>query len=207
MDIPLKAKVECTDGSCGQSTTVIVDPVKRELTHLVVRGPHMREVLVPVSQIENTSQGQIRLKCTKQELSEMPSFVETHYVESDEPIPEYPGYQTVLMDPWATPMEVSYVEEVVERIPPGELAVRRGTRVEATDGHVGQVGEFVVEPESGHITHLILLEGHLWAKKEVTLPLSAIDHSEGDTVYLNLDKKAVEALPSVPVRRHYGGGK
>ena len=111
------------------------------------------------------------------------------------------------MEPWATPMEVSYVEEVVERIPPGELAVRRGTRVEATDGHVGQVGEFVVEPESGHITHLILLEGHLWAKKEVTLPLSAIDHSEGDTVYLNLDKKAVEALPSVPVRRHYGSGK
>ena len=104
-------------------------------------------------------------------------------------------------------MEISYVKETVERIPPGELAVRRGTRVEATDGYVGQVGEFVVEPESGHITHLVLLEGHLWAKKEVTLPLSAIDHSEGDTVYLNLDKKAVEALPTVPVRRHYGGGK
>ena len=61
MDIPLNAKVECADGSCGQSTTVIVDPVKRELTHLVVRVQHKREVLVPVSQIEDTSQGQMEI--------------------------------------------------------------------------------------------------------------------------------------------------
>jgi len=43
--------------------------------------------------------------------------------------------------------------------------VRRGTRVEATDGHVGHVDEFVVNPENGHITHSVMREGHLWGKK------------------------------------------
>ncbi len=48
-----------------------------------------------------------------------------------------------------------------ERIPPGELAVRRGARVETTDGHAGRVDEFLVNPADGYITHLVLREGHL----------------------------------------------
>jgi len=81
------------------------------------------------------------------------------------------------------------------------LAVYRGARVEATDGKAGMLGEFLVNPLTGHISHLILMEGHLWGKKEVTIPVSAIDRIEEDTVYLKLDKKAVESLPSEPVRR------
>jgi len=33
MDIPLNAKVECTDGSCGESMAVVVEPVTKEMTH------------------------------------------------------------------------------------------------------------------------------------------------------------------------------
>jgi uncharacterized membrane protein/sporulation protein YlmC with PRC-barrel domain len=75
--------------------------------------------------------------------------------------------------------------------------------VEATDGHIGTIGELVLDPETEQITHLVLQEGHLWGKKEVTLPLSAIDRIADDTIYLKLDKKAVEQLPSVPLTRHY----
>jgi hypothetical protein len=35
------------------------------------------------------------------------------------------------------------------QIPPGELVVQRGTRVEAKDGYVGKVDEFVVNPDIG----------------------------------------------------------
>ena len=89
-------------------------------------------------------------------------------------------------------------------IPPGEMTVRRGTLVDATDGCVGKVGELLVDEASGQITHVVLQEGHMWSKKEVTLPLSAIDRVLEETVYLNLDKQAIEALPSIPVKRHYG---
>jgi hypothetical protein len=47
------------------------------------------------------------------------------------------------------------------------------------------------------------MEGHLWGKKEVTIPVSAIDRIAEDTVYLKRDQKTVEALPSEPVRRSW----
>ena len=35
-NIPLGAKVECSDGSCGQATHVIINPVNQEITHFVL---------------------------------------------------------------------------------------------------------------------------------------------------------------------------
>jgi hypothetical protein len=63
----------------------------------------------------------------------MESFVRTHYVEHQGLNPDYPAWQTVQYTPMATPEQSSYyTEEEAERIPPGKLAVRRGTKVEAT---------------------------------------------------------------------------
>ena len=88
-----------------------------------------------------------------------------------------------------------------ERIPPGELAVHRGAHVEATDGHVGKVDEFLVDPTSGHITHLILRKGHLWGQTDVAIPISEIERTMEDIVYLKLDKHDIAALPAISVRR------
>ena len=79
----------------------------------------------------------------------------------------------------------------------------RGTRVEAIDGYVGHVDEFVVNPKSGHITHLVMREGHLWGKKDVIIPLSLIADTRKDTVFLKLDKLQIEVLPAFPVHRHW----
>jgi hypothetical protein len=49
-----------------------------------------------------------------------------------------------------------------EKVPPGKFAIHRGTEVEAKDGHVGVLGEFVVDPESGHVTHMIMQKGHMY---------------------------------------------
>ena len=48
-----------------------------------------------------------------------------------------------------------------EQIPLGELAVSGGAHVEATDGRMGRVDEFLVNQENGYITHLVMREGHL----------------------------------------------
>ena len=91
------------------------------------------------------------------------------------------------------------VEEL--QIPVGELAVQRGTRVEATDGYVGHVDEFVVNPKNGHMTHLVMREGHLWGQKEVVIPLAALGEIGRDTISLKLDKHQIESLPTFPLRR------
>jgi uncharacterized membrane protein len=43
-------------------------------------------------------------------------------------------------------------------------------------------------------------EGHLWGQKEVLLPLSVIDRTEKETVYLSLDKETVSTMLSMPAR-------
>jgi sporulation protein YlmC with PRC-barrel domain len=67
---------------------------------------------------------------------------------------------------------------------------------------VGEVDELVVDPDSGEITHLLMRKGHLWGKKDVAIPVTAIDVVDADEVYLNIDQQTVEALPAVPVVRH-----
>jgi hypothetical protein len=88
-----------------------------------------------------------------------------------------------------------------EQIPPDELAVRRGARVHATDGHIGKVDEFLVDPINCHVTHLVLREGHLWAQKEIAIPISEIKRMGEDEVHLKLIKKKVEQLPAIPIHR------
>ena len=60
----------------------------------------------------------------------------------------------------------------MEHIPANELAITRGTSVETTDGKVGRMDEFLINPTTDHNTHLVLREVHLLVRKDVTIPVS-----------------------------------
>src|SRR5260370_35390675 len=66
------ADASCTDGPCGVLARIIVDPVARAVTHLVVEPKHERKHgrLVPLSLVEAVPGG-IRLRCTRAELEEL----------------------------------------------------------------------------------------------------------------------------------------
>jgi len=211
MEIPLNAQVECTDGVYGRSEYVLIDPVTDQLTHLVVKGdahPNT-EYLVSVDFVTETIADTIRLICSKSELEQMAPFIKTEFVE--EKVLDYAGYRGGGLAGMGSYYYMPYVTSEIrvpvlaehQQIPPGELAVHRGTRVEATDGYVGRVDEFVVNPENGHITYLVMREGHLWGKKDVVVPLSALGETREDTVFLNLDKHQIESLPTFSVRRRW----
>ena len=198
-ELQLGAKVICSDGECGKLTAVVVNPVSQEVTHLVVAHEY-GDYMVPLLYVTESDHEHIKLSCTAEELSQLPPFKDVEFIGD----PEVPSMlYDVYAAPYVTtyPMETEFMEK--ELVPPGELAIRRGDPVNATDGHVGEVGEFVVDNESGHISHVVLKKGHLWGKREVTLGMSLIDRVEEGVVYLNIDKKAVEALPAVKIKRHY----
>jgi hypothetical protein len=91
---------------------------------------------------------------------------------------------------------------VYEKLPVGEVAVRRGQPVEATDGHIGKAAGLVIDPADGHVTHLLLQEGHLWGRKEVAIPISAVASVAAGAdaaVRLNVTKDEVANLPAVDV--------
>lgn len=85
--------------------------------------------------------------------------------------------------------------------PGGTLNVQPGAAVQATDGPVGTVGELLLDPETGKPTHFALQGRWQRRAQEISLPLSAVDRVEGETVCLKLDKKAVEQLPAIPTDR------
>jgi hypothetical protein len=211
MEIPLNAKVECTDGACGHSVYVLINPVLEKVTHLVVKEDSFpnTEYIVPVEVVSETKANTIQLRCSKAELEKMDPFVKTTFVEEKVYGMDF-GYGGVTYGigsyyylPYVDPEMTVQVPKEHLQIPPGELAVKRGARVEATDGYVGKVDEFVVNPGNGHISHLVMREGHLWGKKDVIIPLTAMGEPRGDTVFLNIDKHQVELLPTFPVHRRW----
>jgi hypothetical protein len=88
-----------------------------------------------------------------------------------------------------------------DRVPLGEVEVRRGEHVHATDGAIGKVQGLVVDPSDHHVTHVLLDEGHLWGQKTVAIPISAVKDVQ-DGVRLNLTKDEVRDLPPVEIGEH-----
>ena len=85
-----------------------------------------------------------------------------------------------------------------DTVPLGEVDVRRGEPVFATDGEIGKIQGLVIDPGSHHVTHVLLEEGHLWGRKEVAIPISSVTRVD-DVIRLTIDKQQVQDLP--PVRR------
>jgi sporulation protein YlmC with PRC-barrel domain len=197
ISIPLNARVECTDGAIGTSTAVIVDRESLRATHFVVKGkesPHA-DRLVPVERVERSTHDLISLNCSKAELDEMEPFSAEHYRAID-----IPRYQVTGMagDEFYLPDE-TVVATDYEQLPAHEKDISAGAVVHATDGKVGQVDELILDEESGRVTHFVMKQGHWWGRKEVVMPVDAVEFADGDVVYLKYDKQAVSTALAIPL--------
>jgi uncharacterized membrane protein len=201
IDLPTKAEVHCSDGAAGHSTYVIVNPINRQMTHLVVKSllPPFHEYLVPVDHVEETTPNLIKLKCTRNDLSLMEPFEVEEYIRTE--MTDYLSWPYVLPMGFYPEEVVKYIPVKHQNIPLGEVAVSRGARVEATDGYVGLVDELLINSNNMQVTHLVLLERHVFKNREITIPISQIDRVDEDTVYLKLDRQSVEQLPTTPIQR------
>jgi sporulation protein YlmC with PRC-barrel domain len=206
MELPLNAPVECTDGICGTSIYVLINPITKELTHLVVKETKSKtEYLVPLCLVSKTDKGCIKIDCSKKDLEKMDVFCQQSFIQ--ETVQNYEGFSgygkgTYFYWPYVKPINLTkYRLQETEEVPHGDIVMNRGTRVEAIDGTVGRVKEFVVNPKNCHITHLVIGKGLWWRKKEIMIPVSAIMRSSRDSVLLKLSKLQVKALPVFGVTR------
>ena len=69
----------------------------------------------------------------------------------------------------ADPPSVTY-----DTLPSGEVAVRGGEHVHATDGDIGQIQGLVIDSGSHQATDVLLQEGHVLGRKIVAIPISAV---------------------------------
>jgi hypothetical protein len=211
--------VSCRTERCGHLVCVVVDPVAERLTHLIVvarDGTAGR--LVPVELAEPGPDG-IVLDCTHEQFAALEPSVATHFLNSADvtnapdaekrygvgegEVVYWPFYGLApaggamgltCMDPLATPRMA-----IEDRVPAGEVRIRRGERVAARDGHIGHVRGLVVNPADDSVTHVLLDEGHLWGHKRVAIPVAAVTAIDDEGVTVDLTKHQIKDLPSVEV--------
>jgi len=216
MEFAIGAEVSCSDGDCGKVSRVVVDPVARAVTHLVVEPKHRQGLgrLVPLDMID-ASASEVRLSFTMAACEQLDSAEETQFIPGSSGYAAY-GPEQVLSWPYyglggATGVadglgaETAGVSQTVtyDKIPLGEVGVRRGEHVHATDGAIGRVQGLVIDPRDRHVTHVLLQEGHLWGRREVAIPISAVTNVE-DGIQLSITKQDVQDLP--PVHTDHAGG-
>ena len=204
------AEVSCTDGHCGTVKRVVIDPVAQALTHLVVEPSHRQGLgrLVPVAMAQPDAGG-VRLTCTLAEFERLDSAEETQFVPGTRGYAQY-GPEQVLSWPYfglhggqaggVAGASVPGTSETVtyDTVPAGEVEVRRGEPVYATDGPIGHVHGLVVDASSHRVSHVLLAEGHLWGHKDVAIPISAVI-GVADGIKLQISKKEVADLPPVSI--------
>jgi hypothetical protein len=240
-EFTIGSEVVCSEGACGDLRRVVVNPVARALTHLVVE-PRFQEGsgrLVPIDLVDSAAK-EIRLRCTMSEFHALEEAEETHFLQGAAGQWGYGQGQMLSLPLFALGMGMRGMggmgmgsmgmggmgmggmgmgmgglgmgmgmrgmsmgpqATTEDRVPEGEVEVHRGEHIHATDGEIGRVQGFVIDPTDHHLTHVLLDEGHLWGKKTVVIPISAVkDVSDG--VRLSITKAEVGDLPPVDLDDH-----
>ena len=205
MELTLGSPVACTDAAFGTLADVVIDPTTNRVTHLVVEREHENWVsrLVPIELAGDAGDGRmIAVRATVEEVRQMPPVHEVSYFRLDGfPVddPDWDvGIEKVLAMPYTTSFELEPVPAdfavSYDRIPKHEVEIQRGSSVESVEGHhLGHVEGFLVDRDD-LITHFVLAEGHAWRRRDVLVPLGAVERVENDAVTLRLSRDEVAAL-------------
>jgi sporulation protein YlmC with PRC-barrel domain len=197
----------------GEVRAAVIDPVAAVVTHLVVEpeGRSGLARLVPLSLAEaeadtddydvRAAPGKLRLSCTEAEFMNLDGAEETlaeFAVGQTVPVQLLPPGWRGTGEPVAEGGDILRIpeRETVDVVPPGQVEEHGGDHVHATDGDIGRLHGFRIDPGSGRVTHVLLGEGHAWGRKDVAIPFDKITGFD-DGITLSLTKRQVKDLPEI----------
>jgi sporulation protein YlmC with PRC-barrel domain len=210
-EFEIGARAYCSDGFCGEVIRIIFDPAAGAVTHLAIEPKNRPEDgrLVPIEMAESVD-GAVRLRCTLAEFGGLDPAEDIQIVQGD----SYPdGYGAVevvqgygdagsmgaggSVPGMGVPMGVPHPVTVTDAVVPvGEAEAGQGDHVYATDGEIGRVHGFLIDPDDHRATHVVLEHGHLWGRKQIAIPMSAVKEVDAG-VQLSISKREVEELPPI----------
>jgi hypothetical protein len=210
MRLELGKRARCSDGAVRELVDVVIDANSRRVTHLVVQPENDPDAarLVPLDLAETGSNAaEISLRCTTQELEAMSLVHERVFLRAGERAEEEDGWDVGVRDMQvipdyapAPPFAGDLASEAVisyDRVPTGEIELRHASAVYSADKHhLGRVDGVDVDTD-GLIGRLLLERGHLWWKREISIPAAAISQLSTDMVTLGVSKGELGSFPSV----------
>jgi hypothetical protein len=211
MHIRLDEHVHTSDGMSGTLADVVIDPGKKSVTHVVVRAgePDPAARLVPLQLVTGGgAPGEaVTLTCTAEELGKLESVQGYAYLPVDErPAPDSQwdvGVEDVVMMPSYQGADLGvYTAEIdpnvgvtYDRVPKGEVELRRSSVVVSSDGNdLGTLYGLAVD--GGRITSVEVERGHLWWKRVASVPIESVATLETNAVGLAVPKSEFAKLPS-----------
>jgi len=207
------ADVQTYDGQkVGDIVRVVLDPVTKEVTHLVVRKGFLlkRDKLVPVDLITSTTEDRVKLRKDVDDLARLPDFEESYYVRVNETAAEYPyppgyiapvySYPPLGYAGWGVahyPLypPPPYVLETERNIPERTVPLKEGAEVfSADEEHVGYVERVFTDGQNDRATHILISEG-LLLKERKLVPTNWIQEVRENRVRLATTSELIDGLP------------
>jgi sporulation protein YlmC with PRC-barrel domain len=210
-EFTIGAQAYCSDGFCGEVIRIIFDPAAGAVTHLAIEPKHRPEKgrLVPIEMAESLD-GAVQLRCTLAEFTALDAAEDIQIVQGDSYQDGYSAVEAVQgygdvgsmgmagsVSSVGIPMGVPRLKTVTDAVVPvGQAQTGQGDHVYATDGEIGRVHGFLIDPDDNQATHVVLEHGHLWGRKEIAIPMSAVKEVDAG-IRLNISKQEVEELPPI----------
>jgi hypothetical protein len=214
--------VRCADGACGRLRRVVIEPIERIVTHLVVKPAHGRvSRLIPLGLVVSVDRGlhdEVLLRCSLTEFETYERAQESFFLAGasgrwgyrQEQMLSWPHYR---ISPDAAPARNADAsnagEGTAETVrsrksirgpaPLGSVRVRRGDHIQATDGRLGRVQGLAVDRVEHRITHVLLGEEDTRGRTRAAIPIGSIIDIDEVThgVRVDLTRVQVSNLPAV----------
>jgi hypothetical protein len=210
-----------SDGYRGEVRAAVIDPVAATVSHVAVEpeGRSGLARLVPLGRLSTpgasggdgdsangadgagtgAAPGELALGYTEEEFKALDPAEETlaeFAVGRTVPVQLLPAGWRGTGEPVAEGGDIPRIpeRETIDVVPAGKVEEHGGDRVHASDGDIGRLHGFRLDPASGRVTHVLLGEGHLWGRKEVAIGFDKITGFDGG-ITLSLSKREVADLP------------
>ncbi|MGB7768254.1 MAG: PRC-barrel domain-containing protein [Verrucomicrobiia bacterium] len=217
------SKLGASDGDIGHVKDFYFDDQNWAVRYLVADTGNWlpgRQVLLSPHAIASLHHAGkvLRVKLTRKKIEDSPT-IESHKPvtrQHEEEYHRYYGWPAYWLGDGMWGVSGVSVLEKPAKTPPGESAAANGLRpkgaeahlrstqavsgyhLQATDGIIGYVCDFIMDDQSWAIQQLVIKTGHRFTGNEVLIPVSKVDRISYDdsAVFVNLTKEAVEKSPA-----------
>ena len=210
-EVRIGDKVLSSDGhGMGEVKHLVIDPAKRQLAAFIIdKGIFDRGRVCDLGYVDNVDGDKVVLKLTRDQGQQLPEWAQQEYIQFNSGSTNFDnstggtwyhmgpaggGVPSTGASSFFQPAIVGDVAtRIVSPIDESDIVIGKGTQVFSIDGfQLGLVDELTFD-DQGKISGFSFQKGHIFSRKEVSVPIDDIDGVTSEYIRLKLTKSALEA--------------
>lgn len=188
----------------GKVDRVVIDPVTKETTHLIVRKGALfaEDKVVPIALVDEAEEDHVTLRGDEDVFEGLPDFEENQFIlldseeapayslEHAQPMYWYPFGLGTGIPPAVAPQP--YLVETRRNIPDQTVALKEGAKVISVDGkHIGDIERVFVDPDTDRIRTFLVSKG-FFLKEHMFIPVEWVADLSEKEIRLAVGSRLIE---------------